>query len=83
MLANLSRTLAKRYFSITPTSQKIATGLVGLPVSDDGMKELKEVSQSILEQIQVRQSKNILKCGCCSFIYSIIQINYIHKIPMQ
>ena len=59
MLANLSRTLAKRYFSITPTSQKIATGLVGLPVSDDGMKELKEVSQSILEQIQVRQSKNI------------------------
>jgi hypothetical protein len=41
-------TLSRRF-----ASQKAATGLVGLPVAEDGIGELKEISNKILENIQV------------------------------
>ena len=44
-----SLSFSRRMFA----SQKAATGLVGLPVADDGIAELKEVSTNILQQIQV------------------------------
>ena len=37
----------------TILSHKAATGLVGLPVSEDGVQELKDVSTKILSEIQV------------------------------
>ena len=51
MLSQLTRTtmtLSRRF-----ASQKAATGLVGLPVAEDGIGELKEISNKILENIQV------------------------------
>ena len=42
------RVLSRRF-----SSHKAATGLVGLPVSEDGVQELKDVSTKILSEIQV------------------------------
>ena len=49
MMIRASLSFSRRMFA----SQKAATGLVGLPVADDGIAELKEVSTNILQQIQV------------------------------
>ena len=49
MLLNRGLRVLSRRFS----SHKAATGLVGLPVSEDGVQELKDVSTKILSEIQV------------------------------
>jgi hypothetical protein len=48
MLQRSVRLFARRF-----SAQKSATGLVGLPVSEDGIQELKDVSSKILSKIQV------------------------------
>lgn len=48
MLQRSVRLFARRF-----STQKSATGLVGLPVSEDGIQELKDVSSKILSKIQV------------------------------
>ena len=51
---------------------KIATGLVGLPVSEDGVGELKAVSEAILNEIQVRlplnAETNAISCCHCVIV---------------
>ena len=36
---------------------KIATGLVGLPVAEDGVGDLAAVSEAILKEVQVRRGR--------------------------
>lgn len=61
-----SLSFSRRMFA----SQKAATGLVGLPVADDGIAELKEVSTNILQQIQVCPS-NLSNCAISSFYFRL------------
>ena len=42
---------------------KVATGLVGLPVSEDGVADLAAVSESILNEIQVSSREEGSACG--------------------
>ena len=40
--------------------KKVATGLVGLPVSEDGVGDLAAVSEAILNEIQVKAIDHVI-----------------------